>query len=140
MTWNKVVVSAPVDSLARRVTSPGHKTTFDPVNRGEATESETPLATFSPDDMLRRTIGAAARIKICKVLRDLTGKRRGRLTCIGMSCDFPKRWIAKCDCGFYVVRTAKALRNKKNDEDCCLACYRAKQLARRRRWKAGLEP
>lgn len=32
------------------------------------------------------------------------------------------RWTCKCDCGNYVVRSAKAVAKKVNDEECCSAC------------------
>ncbi len=49
------------------------------------------------------------------------GRRQGRLTVIGLSIK-PKKWVCKCDCGVYVHRTSKAIKNKENYLDRCEMC------------------
>lgn len=53
---------------------------------------------------------------------DLTGLRVGRLTVKGLSRDTPKRWVVRCDCGMFSLRTARAIRNPNNGTDCCEEC------------------
>jgi len=63
---------------------------------------------------------------------DLTGIKFGRLTVVGMvkmeqtelSPDKKTggRWAVRCACGFYEMRTAKAVKNPKNSEDACQDC------------------
>jgi len=64
--------------------------------------------------------------------RDVTGKRRGRLVALGVLLStkslFDKkgirvegpRWVCRCDCGKYTVRSQKAL--GKNQFDACHEC------------------
>lgn len=61
---------------------------------------------------------------------NLTGKRRGRLVVQGLAKYIPKRWVVRCDCGTYEVRTSKAIRNDSNAVDACVRC---KQLTQRSR-------
>lgn len=41
---------------------------------------------------------------------DLSGLRVGRVLVIGPSVDFNQRWVCRCDCGTYVVRKSKGLK------------------------------
>ena len=41
---------------------------------------------------------------------DITGRKYGRLTVLGLSADVPKRWVVRCDCGKYSMRQTKSLR------------------------------
>ena len=64
--------------------------------------------------------------------RDVTGKRRGRLVALGVLLStkslFDKRgfhvegprWVCRCDCGKYTVRSQKALR--RDHFDACCEC------------------
>jgi len=53
---------------------------------------------------------------------DLTGIQFGRFTVIGMSVDAVKRWVCRCTCGDFEVRTARAIRNPQNFGDRCHKC------------------
>jgi hypothetical protein len=53
---------------------------------------------------------------------DITGAKRGWLTVIGKSADFPGLWSCRCNCGVYVLRKQKAINNEKNDFDRCQEC------------------
>jgi hypothetical protein len=53
----------------------------------------------------------------------LTGIRFGRFTVQGLALEFPKRWVARCDCGKYQLFTAKAIRNTEYArESMCQHC------------------
>lgn len=50
---------------------------------------------------------------------DLTGEKRGSLTCVGYNGD--GRWVMLCRCGLYTVRKTETIR-RKNHEDMCPQC------------------
>jgi len=58
--------------------------------------------------------------KTCHV--DLTGETCGRLKVIGLHATIKKRWVVRCSCGDYEIRTTRALRNPNNFGDRCLLC------------------
>lgn len=60
----------------------------------------------------------------------LTGKRFGRFTVIGLAKDTNSRWVVRCDCGTYTLRTAKAVKNKENTQDRCEHCRHLAHLKR----------
>ncbi|GLQ96451.1 hypothetical protein [Dyella mobilis] len=62
--------------------------------------------------------------------RNLVGVKFGRLTVIGLSFT-PKRWVVRCVCGIYTLRTAKAIRNPTNADDRCEKCRQLAFLKRR---------
>ncbi len=49
---------------------------------------------------------------------DLSGVRRCRLVVIGLSSDVAGKWVCRCDCGTYVYRSAKAIKNERNNDRC----------------------
>ena len=69
----------------------------------------------------------------------LIGVVSGDLTCIGLSASHKSNssasgraiacWICRCSCGYYVLRTGRALRNA-SSKDCCEVCHRLKRLKR----------
>lgn len=144
MTWDKVVASSPVDEVARRVTSPSHVQVPENVTRAGICESDLPLPMWSEHEMRsteNRNPGWPKLLrKLVRQCEEFKGARRGRLVVQGLSRDKKHRWVARCDCGVYVVRTAKAMKNPKNTSDCCLTCRMGEYVARKRRWEAGLEP
>ena len=70
--------------------------------------------------------------------RDVTGKRRGRLVALGVllasKCLYERgkyiriRWVCRCDCGKYTVRSQKALGSDHFD-----ACHECNILESRKR-------
>ena len=60
---------------------------------------------------------------------DLTGRRRGRLTVLGLSA-VGKGWVVRCDCGVYTIRKAKAILNENNEQDRCEECRHLAHLKR----------
>ena len=61
---------------------------------------------------------------------NLTGKRVGRFTVLGMSRDLKKRWVVRCDCGTYSMRRRKAILNPANNMDRCGECLEIIQIKR----------
>jgi len=65
------------------------------------------------------------------------GQRQGRLVVLGKryrsdSRNTPPRYIVRCDCGRFEVRTSRSIRNHKNINDRCDFCWnnaRIKQSA-----------
>ncbi len=60
------------------------------------------------------------------IQKDLRGIKFGLLTVIEYYCKGKKntggRWLVKCVCGHYEVRTAKAIKNPNNNGDRCCNC------------------
>lgn len=59
----------------------------------------------------------------------LIGVRRCRLVVLGMAADRKGKWVCRCDCGMYVLRKSKALRNEAN-MDRCEECRQLSHLKR----------
>jgi len=116
----------PVDRVASRVTQ--HVAAFEkPLNE-------------------RREAGLPALRPILKNelhnpdFTDLTGVMAGSLTVVGLSVERAARnkgalWVCRCSCGYYVYRTAKALK-RDNPLLACEACCNRAQLIRAARRRA----
>jgi len=98
----------PVNKQSAIVTSQGE--CYTPNKKIQTSDSDTPLKT------------APLPQKPGRNFLDLTGVRRGRLTVIGLSADQNNRWVARCDCGTYTLRTARAIKNPANTQDRCEHC------------------
>ncbi|WP_143038324.1 hypothetical protein [Pseudomonas saponiphila] len=113
----------PVDRMAARVVGAGINYEFK-VSEG-AVNSFLPLPT--------RPVSRAETHQAC--FTDLTTTKFGRLTVIGISAEVNARWVVRCVCGTYGLRTAKAIKNAAPDA-CCHQCHllalaKRKDLARR---------
>lgn len=57
---------------------------------------------------------------------DLTGRKVGRLTVAGFlgkpNRKVKARWLVRCLCGDYEARSARAITNPANGDDCCEKC------------------
>ncbi len=62
---------------------------------------------------------------------NLVGRRQGAFLILGLSARHRSRWVVRCDCGIYALRSAKALKNPENSLDCCTACRKKRELGRR---------
>lgn len=112
----------PIDRIALRVMMPGiHYNLPDETIPTHHVHSSTPLPT--------RQI--TKQIKMSRGFSDLTGHKQGRLTAMGLSSDVNGKWVVRCQCGAYEVRSAKSLTNPKNDSDRCYACRH--EITRRRK-------
>lgn len=98
MDTREIIKREPIDIVAWRVTRRGVR--YESGKIIQTADSETPLPTRSCRDI------------------DLAGERRGRLVVIGLSATTKGRWVCRCDCGMYTLRTAKAIKNEKNFDRC----------------------
>lgn len=109
----------PVNRTAALVVSRGEH--FEPeVDTSKMVYSDTPLP-------IKRPTNAA---KSNPAYKDLTGLRNGRLTVMGLYAGGKGRWVVRCACGKYEVRTAKAVKNIANNDMCsfCHAVERIKHI------------
>lgn len=114
----------PVDRVAARVMGPGVHYEKDVHDRHW--KEPPPYYRFIPQEGNPQSV-------------DLTGRKFGLFTVIGWLGAVggstgrqrkglhkpPKRqgaWLVRCACGDYEQRTAKAIRNPKNDQDRCCLC------------------
>lgn len=109
-TWRKVVTSAPIDRIARRVTLPGER--FESRKVIQTNDSDLPIATRRPTRQERAL----------PEFLDLTGTKQGRLLVLGQHAEKQGLWVVRCDCGIYTTRRSKALKNPKNNGDRCESC------------------
>lgn len=86
----------------------------------DSRDSELPLAIIPKNEL-----------PIAPSFVDLTGVKFGRMTVIGRSRDVNGKWVVKCQCGTYSIRTSKAIKNTKNSHDRCDECaYKVKMKER----------
>lgn len=72
--------------------------------------------------------------------RNLTGVRRGRLVAVGLAEGAGIKWVMRCDCGAYVIRTNKAVCNEANAADACEECRHVLYLKRAELYRrAGID-
>lgn len=133
-----ITKGAPANKTAALVTSRS-RVEFDGTAHIDPTRlhSETPLplrmpaAGFRPED-------------------NLTGRKMGRLTAIGLldraalglnrktRCKRGASWVVRCVCGKYETRTKRAFGNPKNKEDRCEACWKVARMQKCRAYRDGL--
>jgi hypothetical protein len=107
-----------VDATAARVTQPGPQG-MELLQRSESPCQPTPFP-------MRPVVGQ---------LLDLTGWRCGLLTVIGLAAhraaDGKSRWVCRCVCGYYVRKTARAIKNPDNQVwERCERCRKVANLQR----------
>ena len=109
-----------MEEIAKR--SPIDKTAALVVSRGVSYESGKVILTkesISPFPMKKTPSDT-----VC-----LIGVRRCRLVVLGMAAEHTGQWVCRCDCGVYVLRKSKALRNEAN-KDRCEECRHLAHLKR----------
>lgn len=105
-----------VDRVALRVVMPGiHYDLSDKTIPKNWIHSDAPLPVFKDIPKV---------IRNNQSFENLTGLKQGRFTVIGLSSTVKGRWVVRCRCGAFELRTAKALTNQRNSSDRCLACRR----------------
>lgn len=116
--------SKPVNKTAARILTSG--THYDYQVKNKTWHSENPLSILS-----------AQEISVCKLsplFVDFTGHKHGYFTVIGLCKDFNNRWLARCSCGDYEIRSTKAIKNHINNnkysKDRCSRCEDLKRLRR----------
>lgn len=55
---------------------------------------------------------------------DLTGRKFGRFTVLGMHLTIKGRWVCRCSCGEFETRKGKSILNPENEGDRCTKCRR----------------
>lgn len=115
-TWDAVLASTPLNATAGSVTSKGYA--YEPnLKPGAPEEFDAPPK--SPP--------------IPKNTPDLSGTRFGRLTVVRYHVKrnaHGSGWLCRCDCGTYVIRRNKSIKNPTNTEDRCRQCRNTAFLAR----------
>lgn len=109
----------PIDRVAARVVGKGVHWT--PNKKVQTADSETPLPIAD-----LRTLDP----QVKKISQKVIGTRCGRLTILGLSAEKRGRWVVRCQCGMFTLRTFKALNNPKNNTDCCEQCRHLLHLKR----------
>ncbi len=100
----------PIDAVAARVISNGES--FEYKANGTDQDSELPLPI---------TKATKAQLMNPK-FKDLTGSQLGRLVVLGRSADRKGRWVCRCVCGRYALRSAAAIAAAAPDA-ACTQCY-----------------
>ncbi|EAQ8610119.1 hypothetical protein D7J76_22255 [Salmonella enterica] len=116
------VARVPANRVAARVIGKGID--WQPNKKREQGDSETPLPT----------------LEICQMDRTqreqfylFRGRVFGRMTVIGIAAikqGDSMRYVVRCACGTYTYRRAKAIKNPKNNMDCCDYCRHLLHLKR----------
>lgn len=106
----KIGHEKPVDAVAGRVVSSGES--FEYRTNDSTTDSATPLPIKPPTGAM---VGSSGFV-------DLTGVRFGRLIVIGISATKKARWVCRCACGNYTLRTSGAIKAGADDASCS-QCY-----------------
>lgn len=113
----------PVDRVAVWVTGPGEH--FIPRKRVQTNDSDAPIAIRQFTAVERNADGFI----------DLTGRRVGRFTVLGISRDFTRQWVVRCECGRYSTRKAKSVKNPANTQDRCEHCRHLAFIKREEHWR-----
>lgn len=101
---DKILTSVPINKTAAIVVSKGEN--YIPNKKITNIDSDFPIPTK----------------KVPIQAENMIGRTQGRLTVIGFAKDFNGRWVVRCLCGRYTVRSKKALMNQSNTHDCCEHC------------------
>ncbi|NEG94094.1 hypothetical protein [Leclercia adecarboxylata] len=65
---------------------------------------------------------------------DLTGRKKGRFTVIGLMKEGRGKWVVRCVCGTYTIRNAKAIKGADSNPNAHIdACRRCMHEAYRKR-------
>ena len=110
---------APVDRVAARVVY-GKGTHFNPDKTVQTGDSALPIDVRPLTSLDRRNPN----------FTDLTGFSFGRFRVLGLADETHGRWVVRCSCGRYSLRTAKAIKNQANANDACEHCRHLMYLQR----------
>jgi hypothetical protein len=100
----------PIDAVAARVVAKGEQ--FEYQANATSLDSDLPLAIKSVPDAARANPS----------FRNHTGDRFGRFTVMGLSAVKKGRWVCRCVCGRYSMRSSSAIVSSAEDA-CCDQCY-----------------
>ena len=100
----------PVDATAARVVSRGESYDFK--------ASPGSVNSFLPLPIRKATAGEMR----TSTFLDLSGAKLGRLTVIGLAAEVKARWVCRCVCGIYALRSSSAVKAAAADA-CCDQCH-----------------
>lgn len=112
----RVFTSRPINATAARVVSKG--THWNPVSYRNEREWSTPPS--------MKQITASMRID--PNFTNLTGTPLGNLVCVGISSEPESKakggskWVMRCTCGNYVIRSTRSIKKQGDPDDCCPTC------------------
>lgn len=119
--FDRLATSAPLNTdaaMARDAASRDHWEAKIPEHHARWPAPPAPLAVFNRENGT-----------------DLTGRVMGRVTVVRYHAPGSRggRWLVRCTCGYYELRSAAAIKaNKAGDGDhCCYECERVKVLRKR---------
>ncbi|WII71763.1 hypothetical protein QJS83_14960 [Bdellovibrio sp. 22V] len=127
-----IIKRVPINKIAARVTEEGEH--YTPPKKGNGVDRETPYPVVKIIDCVNPTQAQA--------IINMVGKRRGRLVVIGRldHVYYKQRWVCRCDCGMYTLRSTKAMKNTAH-VDMCEQCQHLLYLKRNDIWRrTGKEP
>lgn len=113
----------PIDRIAARAISAG--VAYSPQKSIRNLDTDLPIKTRESTQTERRSNGFV----------DLSGRRVGRFTVLGMASQINAMWVLRCDCGRYTTRTAKAIKNPQNTNDRCEHCRHLAFLKCEEHWR-----
>jgi hypothetical protein len=115
----------PIDRVARRVTK-----------KAKAEDVWMPQPKFCPDAVTSSEVLAVTTLpgSVPAHIRDLVGKRRGRMVIVGYSANqgsgCTAKWVVRCDCGNYGHRKRIVRWLGTMADDMCAECQRRGWLLR----------
>ncbi|SMB82342.1 hypothetical protein SAMN05660772_02066 [Pasteurella testudinis DSM 23072] len=109
----------PINKTAALVVSKGVHFEVENSNHDEFKKSPYPTWKKRPSSLFHNSD-----------FEDLTGRKQGKLTVIGLLKGVYNKWVCRCICGNYTLRRAKAIRNINNKFDCCGECRKLAQVKR----------
>ena len=111
----------PVNKTAALVTSKG--THYEMKVKSQVPEY------IGPPAMLPRN-----KLPIAPSLTDLTGRKKGRFTVVGMAAEGKGKWVVRCVCGTYTIRSSQSVKSVDKNPlahfDACRECMNLAYLKR----------
>lgn len=105
----------PIDRIAAKVVSNGPDYSLSEMKSSNPWDSYLPYVCLACPDKVD----------------NLIGQKWGRITVIGFhgtrrsgqkKAIVSQKWVVRCACGIYSVRTSQAIKRKSNPDECCGRC------------------
>lgn len=128
--FDAILASVPMNGTAGAVTSPG-------VHYTPVLKDAPHLLHWDAPPKIRAIPNGGGSTQF----NDLSGIKFGRFTVVGVwddaegapRNDVKTKWVVRCACGDYEVRSSRAVKNPKNDQDRCRFCRDLEYKKRRYR-------
>lgn len=121
MNFEFISNSKPVNKTASRILNSGIHYDYDVKNKSYHSENPMPIICKEKIQLL----------KLNPLFIDFTGYTHGYFKVIGLCRDFNKRWLVRCSCGDYEIRSTKAIKNhitNNHSTDRCAKCEDLKRI------------